>query len=243
MKRLSILLFATLVCACTSLLVGPYNFTYSPIKTKTFEIATWHKTANAKDAIHIYVEGDGRAFNAQGQPTDDPTPRDMMLRNLVGSDNHTNVAYIGRPCQFVKSPNCSVSDWTDGRFSVDAVDSVAEAIKTIAKGRPVVLIGYSGGAMITGLIIQRHPEINVKKWITIAGVLNHKDWTEYFDDKPLDKSLDMGALPQINQMHFAAEKDTVVPVSLSQKWTSGKNLVILPNAKHGFMPGIEIDFE
>lgn len=243
MKKLFLGLAFIGLCACTTLLVGPYNFTYSPIKTDTFEIATWYKTNNAKDPIHVYIEGDGRAFNSQGQPTDNPTPRDMFLRNLVGVDNHTNVAYIGRPCQFVTSEICTQDDWTSGRFSTDAVDSVANAIKTVAKGRPIILIGYSGGAMISGLIINRHPEMNIQKWITIAGVLNHADWTEHFGDNPLDKSLNMDALPRIKQIHYAAEDDKTVPVELIKKWVSPNNLIIIPDAKHNLMPGLKIDFE
>lgn len=244
MRKLFSGLAIAVLCACTTLLVGPFNFTYSPIKTQTFEIATWHKTNNAKDPIHIYIEGDGRAFNSQGQPTDNPTPRDMFLRNLVGQDEHTNIAYIGRPCQFVDDPTCKQSDWTDGRFSANAVDAVAVAIKTVAKGRPIILVGYSGGAMISGLIIQRHPEMNIQKWITIAGVLNHADWTEHFGDQPLSKSLDMCTLPRIKQLHYVAENDTTVPVALSRKWIADeRNLVVVPDAKHNLMPGIEINFK
>ena len=102
----------------------------------------------------------------------------------------------------------------------------------VAAARPVVLIGYSGGALASGLIIQKYPQINVAKWITIAGVLNHADWTEYFGDSPLKSSINMNTLPRIQQTHYVAENDQTVPNSLSFKWTGGANTVVVPGATH-----------
>jgi pimeloyl-ACP methyl ester carboxylesterase len=119
---------------------------------------------------------------------------------------------------------------------------MTQTIKTIAQNRPVILIGYSGGALLSGLIINQNPDINVKQWITIAGVLNHSDWTKYFGDKPLTQSQDMITLPQIPQIHYVAEKDTVVPYELSQKWTNNKKLITVPNATHSNFTNIKINF-
>ena len=228
---------------CTSTLVGPYSFTYIPIRTDTFDIATWQATTNTTSPIHIYIEGDGYAFNKYGQPTKDPTPRKFLMRNLAARDEAPNVAYIGRPCQYIKNNKCDVSDWTDGRFSSDAVDAVYNAIKIVAKGRPIILIGYSGGAMISGLIIKKHPDLNVKKWITVAGVLNHADWTKHFGDSPLNKSLNMNPLPRISQTHYIAEHDSVVPNSLSYKWANKADIVVVPDATHTNFSDLKIDFD
>jgi hypothetical protein len=86
--------------------------------------------------------------------------------------------------------------------------------------------------MVSGLVIQQHPEINVQKWVTIAGVLNHHDWTQYFDDAPLVKSENMTQLPQINQMHYVAEHDSVVPYEMSKKWIPDDKIIIVPNTNH-----------
>ena len=109
---------------------------------------------------------------------------------------------------------------------------MATAVTQVAAARPVVLIGYSGGALASGLIIQKYPRINVEKWITIAGVLNHADWTEYFGDSPLKSSINMNTLPRIQQTHYVAENDQTVPNSLSFKWTGGANTVVVPGATH-----------
>ena len=229
--------------ACTSALVGPYSFTYTPVQAGKFEIATWQLLTNASEPVHIYIEGDGYAFDKHGKPTRNPTPRQFLMRNLAGKDSGANVVYVGRPCQYVQNDNCDVTDWTSGRFSKDGVDSMYLAVKNVAKGRPVVLIGYSGGAMVSGLLIQRHPDLNVKKWITIAGVLNHKDWTKYFDDAPLDKSLNMTKLPDVSQVHYIARGDKVVPNKLSYKWIPKSKIVVVENAKHNRFPNIDLNFK
>lgn len=229
--------------ACTSMLVGPYSFTYSPIQTKEFEIATWQSLVNASEPVHIYIEGDGYAFNRKGVPTGNPTPRSSFVRNLAARDEASNVVYMARPCQYIKSPGCDVSDWTDGRFSPDVLESMHAAIKTIAKNRPIILIGYSGGAMVSGLLIQKYPDLNVQKWITVAGVLNHKDWTEYFGDTPLNQSLNLNGLPHISQVHYIADGDKVVPNELTRRWAKASDIVVIKNAKHDSFRGLEIDFE
>ena len=106
----------------------------------------------------------------------------------------------------------------------------------------MILIGYSGGALLSGLIIQQNHDIKIQKWITIAGVLNHHDWTSYFGDSNLTTSVDLEKIPNAPQIHYVAENDSVVPMELSQKWISPDKLKIIPNATHNNFPNLEIDF-
>ncbi len=223
---------------------GAYNDMdiIAPANPTLYSVATIQKTTDQNSPVHIYIEGDGHSFDFLGHATNNPTPRSRFMRRMADADNSPNVAYIARPCQFVMDEKCNVSDWTDGRFSRTMVDSVADAIKTIAGARPVILIGYSGGAMISGLVIQKHPEIDLKKWIPIAGVLNHTDWTQYFNDTPLTRSLNLNILPHIPQVHYIAEKDEVVPNSLSKQWVKENNIKTIKNAKHNTIPTIKLDF-
>lgn len=238
-----VILYSTFaLCACTSALVGPYSFTYIPVQAGNFEIATWQHITNASSPVHIYIEGDGYAFDRKGQPTRDPTPRQFFMRNIASQDNSANIVYMGRPCQYIRNNSCDVSDWTDGRFSGEIIDSMHTAIKNISKGRPIILIGYSGGAMVSGLLIQKYPDLNVQKWITIAGVLNHRDWTKYFQDTPLKKSLNMTSLPNISQIHYIAKNDSVVPNKLSYKWAKKSDIVVIENARHDKFPNLELNF-
>lgn len=226
-------------CATRDIMLDSFEF--KPMKTTQHTIATWQKITKKNQPIHIYIEGDGNSFFANGTVSPDPTPRDNFVRNLVANDTYSNVVYIARPCQFIRDKNCNFEDWTVARYSKQNIDSVAHAIKQIAKNQPIILIGYSGGAMMSGLVIQHNPDIKIKKWVTIAGVLNHHDWTEYFGDSNLDKSLDMKKLPDVPQIHYAGTKDSVIPIELSQKWVPENLLHIVPGATHSNFSNLNLD--
>ena len=239
MKRLILFLFV-FICACAPAWHAPSDFISIPINTGKYTIATFQRVTDNISPIHIYVEGDGNSFDAHGHPTSNPTPRGMLMRHLAICDPSPNVVYMARPCQYIMSSACTRSDWTIGRFSTDIVDSVATAIKDIATNRPVVLIGYSGGAMITGLVINKNPDIDVREWITIAGVLNHVEWTGHFGDIPLSSSLNLDELPRVAQRHYIARGDRVVPNKLSQKWLAGQTLYIIDGATHSDFPNLQL---
>ncbi len=222
--------------------VPPADFFYAPITSGEYQIVTYQRFSDTTSPVHIYLEGDGNSFDGHGMPTADPTPAGTFMRDLAAMDSGPNVVYIARPCQFIKSPTCTTCDWTDGRFSEKILDAMSNLITDIVKNRPVVLIGYSGGAMISGLIIQRNPELNVKKWVTIAGVLNHAEWTDYFDDMPLSHSLNLNTLPQIPQAHFVVRHDKVVPNELSVRWIAPNKPIFIENATHNKIPTKEIAF-
>lgn len=230
--KVKFVILAVLFTGCTAKWRAPDGFTQKNIKTSYFDIATHQRLTNPDTPIYIYIEGDGYAFDARGKPTHNPTPHGTTMRDIAASAPYENVVYMARPCQFTQDTKCTKSDWTNGRFSVLATDSVADAIKQIARTQPVILIGYSGGAMISGLVIQKHPEINIQKWITVAGVLNHQDWTQYFGDAPLLKSENLEHLPRVPQKHYIAEHDTVVPYELSKKWLQEQEIIIVPNTNH-----------
>ena len=213
--------------------VAPENFTYVPVDSGTYEIATWQKIDNPSNPkIHIYIEGDGNSFEAYGQPTTDPTPRGTLVRDLATQDKFENVVYVARPCQFIMDKNCSETDWTNGRFSKKIIDAQSQVINKIGKGKKITLIGYSGGAMVSGLIIKANKNLNIEKWITVAGVLDHAKWTRYFDDEPLDNSLNMEDLPNVPQIHFVGENDEIVPYELAKTWAKETDIKIVPDAKH-----------
>lgn len=243
MKKFLFILVCSVFCACAMQFNMPENFAYVPVQTNHFKIASWQKISNKNQPVHIYIEGDGRAFYANGAPSADPTPRDSFLRNLSVQDSADNVIYVARPCQFIRDTQCNFHDWTDGRFSQKIIVSVSDAIRQIAQGRPVILIGYSGGALLSGLIVQQNHDIKIQKWITIAGVLNHRDWTSYFGDSNLTTSVDLEKIPNVPQIHYVAENDSVVPMELSQKWISPDKLKIIPNATHNNFPNLEINFD
>ena len=236
------ILLCILLIGCVSRWRAPTDFMPYVISAGKYSIFTYQKTSDSESPVHIYIEGDGHAFDGAGRATADPTPRGTFMRDLAIRDTHINVVYMARPCQYVMSGGCNRSDWTDGRFSPEIIDSMSSAIKQVAQNRPIILIGYSGGALITGLVILQNSDLNIQKWITIAGVLNHSDWTEYFNDAPLELSLNMNELPHVNQVHYIASHDTTVPQSLSYKWLSGQRIEQVPNSSHSNFPDIELEF-
>ena len=237
MKRLAIFL---LLLGCAPTWYVPGDFIYAPIGTDGYTIATFQRISDNTSPLHIYVEGDGNSFDASGHPTNDPTPHGTFVRDLAMRDPSPNVVYMARPCQYVMSSTCSRKDWTTGRFSSEIIDSMSNAIQQVAGNQPVVLIGYSGGAMITGLVIGQNPGLDVKQWITVAGVLNHADWTSYFEDMPLHDSVNMNELPRVPQRHYIARGDSVVPNILSRKWVGAGDLVTVDGASHGNFPNLTL---
>lgn len=237
MRYLYLFLF---LLGCAPTLYVMSGFVFTPIDTGDYTIVTFQRLSDNISPLHIYIEGDGNAFDVHGQPTMDPTPHGTLVRDLAMRDTSPNVIYMARPCQYVISASCSSGDWTTGRFSSEIIDSMSNAIKQVAGNQPVVLIGYSGGAMISGLVINKYPEINVREWITIAGVLNHADWTSYFEDMPLHDSVNMNELPRVPQRHYIARGDSVVPNILSRKWVGAGDLVTVDGATHGNFPNLTL---
>ena len=238
------IVLAFLLCSCTVACRPVEDFAFVPVHAGKFDIATYQKNTDPHAPVHIYIEGDGHAFDAYGAPTGDPTPRGTMVRDLAMRYLGPNVVYMARPCQFIMSEKCNEKYWTDGRFAPAVINSVAAAVTQVAAGRPIVMIGYSGGAMVSGLIIKRNPSLPVKKWITIAGVLNHADWTAYFGDTPLRQSLNLKQLPDVRALHYVGADDDVVPMELSRKWIGDNDkIIIVPNADHDDFADLDIDFE
>ncbi len=235
------IVFAFLLAGCAGTVTPPDDLLFFRSPSGRYDIAYWARDTDPDAPVRIYIEGDGHAFDGHGMPTRDPTPRGRMVRDWANADAAPNVAYLARPCQYVMSSACTTHDWTDGRFSQDIITEMAAAVRHIARGRPVVLVGYSGGAMISGLIISQNPDLNIREWITVAGVLNHADWTAYFGDAPLSYSLNMNTLPRVSARHYVAENDKVVPRTLSRQWVGAGNLIVVPNATHNKFPDFMID--
>lgn len=231
-KLIAILL---LLSACATLEV-PNTYTKKIIKTNTFNLASMQKITSPDAPYKIYIEGDGNAFNAYGSPTKDPTPRGTLVRELAFKDNSPNVIYLARPCQFVKSNLCSTRHWTTARFAPEVITAEYEAIKQIAGNRPVILIGFSGGAQVAGLVASAKSGLNVKKIITIAGNLNHEAWTKYHKLPPLNESMSLNdyrtQFLTIPQTHYVGEKDEVILPFLVQDFTLKENVITVKRATH-----------
>ncbi len=221
-----------LLSGCASI-TAPADYVYKEIKTRDFTIATWQKITNPTSIYKVYIEGDGYAFNSYGKPSQDPTPRGTLVRELAFGDKSPNVIYLARPCQYVKSQICSKRHWTTARFASEVINAEYEAIKQIADNNPVILIGFSGGAQIAGLVATAKPGLNVKKIITIAGNLDHLSWTQYHNLPPLNESRDLESYRKqfagIPQIHYVGSDDKVMPPVLVREFIGNDDLVVEVN--------------
>ena len=237
MKKISLLfvLFLLNACATQNPLV---DFRFQTQVAPPYILASWYHISKTGEPIRIYIEGDGNSFNAMGQPTNNPTPQSTFLRDIAANDKNYNVAYLARPCQYMQAGACSVTDWTNGRFSSQIIKSMNNAVLSLMKKAQTdeaILIGYSGGAQVAGLISVQNKY--VKKVITIAGVLDVDAWTDFHGDDKLDKSLNLknykAVFVKIPQIHYVGEKDNVVPPNLTLDFVEDKStVVIVPKATH-----------
>jgi len=228
-------LILLLLTGCASFEM-PTTFERKQIESGGFIISAWEKVTNPKNVYHVYIEGDGNAFNAHGQATNDPTPKSFLMRRLAAEDSFENVIYLARPCQYTKGSQCTQKYWTTARFSPEVVEAEYHAIKDLANNAPVILIGYSGGAQIAGLMSVTK-DLNIQKVITIAGNLDHKAWTEYHHLPPLSQSLNLAdykeKFSKVPQIHYVGKKDKVIPPILTEDFVSNPDLIrIIPNATH-----------
>lgn len=232
MKSLLKFLSLFLLCRCSTITV-PQEFSYKAIDTSYFKIASWQKITAPNKPYKIYIEGDGYAFNSSGYPTQDPTPKGKLMRELAFGDNSPNVIYLARPCQYIKTNACLTKYWTTARFAPEVVNAEFEAIKKTIGNSPAILIGFSGGAQIAGLVASAKKGLNITKIITIAGNLNHSAWTELHNLSPLNESMNLEnyreqfiAIPQI---HYAGTNDKVIPPHLIKNFVGNNITVIMVN--------------
>ena len=237
-RIVSVFLLCTLLMGCAH--KNPLTeFQFQTLTVPPYVLASWYRIEAPGEPVRIYIEGDGHSFDAYNRPTNNPTPHSTFLRDIAANDPHANVVYLARPCQYLQTSTCSQNDWTCARFSPQIINSMEQSVLLFlkkARTNNAILIGYSGGAQVAGLIAVRHPQ-KTQKLITIAGVLDQEAWTSYHNDTPLIGSLNLRnykeELSTIPQIHFVGEKDKVVPNSLTKEFIQDDSkIVVVPKANH-----------
>lgn len=236
MKNL-ILFFGFLLAACSTVST-PETFTYREVPAGNFVLAAWTKVTAPDKVYKIYLEGDGHAFNQNGKITEDPTPQSYLMREIAFNDPSPNVIYLARPGQFIKPQNANSKYWSTARFAPEVIDATAQAIDVLAPQASLILIGYSGGAQLAGLIAVIHPELKITRLVTIAGNLDHPAWTAYHRLPPLKDSLRLNDFRQkylqISQINYIGSYDQVVPPRLTQRFLNpSTSAIVVPDATHG----------
>ena len=183
------------------------------VNSAAFAIQTnEQQTDQPEPLLHVYIEGDGKAFD-QGKVTTNPTPDNPLLLKLMAKDNQPAI-YLGRPCYFNPSDDlCSPNVWTRQRYSQQVVTSMAGALQQFSQPyRGIVLIGHSGGGTLAALMAAQVP--HTKMLVTLAGNLDTFAWAVEHNYQHLKASLnptDQPPLPEhIIQVHYAGADDAVI---------------------------------
>ncbi len=228
-------LLGVFLLGCAAATVVP-ALSLQEMKSESYTLATWYHIEEKGAPMRIYIEGDGRAFTKSRLPSADPTPQNTFWQAVARADPNPNVAYLARPCQYIRTQNCSVLDWTTGRFSEKIIKSMDQAVLELmnrAETDKVILLGYSGGGQIAAMLSVQHPEKTLYLY-TVAGILDHRRWTNYHHASPLtgSRSLELKKIYTIPQMHFVGSDDTVVPPALTQYVMPGYMITVVPGANH-----------
>lgn len=191
-----------------------------------FLLTLYVRITRADLPLHVYIEGDGRAWRNRYLPSDDPTPYRAMGLNLAVADRAPNVLYIARPCQFTPlSANhaCQTDYWTGKRFAPEVIAAVDQAIThyvTHTPGQPIILTGYSGGGAVAVLVAARRPDVALLR--TVAGNLDHEAVNRFHavslmpdSLNPRDAAQRVAAIPQL---HFSGEEDAIVPPFIAERF-------------------------
>jgi dienelactone hydrolase len=213
------------------------------IQTESFELTSFGRVLEPHQPVHIYIEGDGRAWDSKDTPALDPTPRRALALQLAARDPAPNVVYLARPCQFtVRDPRCEVAYWTGRRYArevVAAMDSAVSRYAARAPGQPLQLIGYSGGGALAVLIAAHRTDVASIR--TVAGNLDLDEFTRMHGVSPMRQSLnpmdEARNVARIAQLHFSGGQDTVVPPSVARRFATavGGSCVrtqVVPGMKH-----------
>ncbi|MCH9673284.1 MAG: serine hydrolase family protein [Gammaproteobacteria bacterium] len=251
---LALILVAAALGGCASApspLSAPASYTARTVYGEAFSLRYWHRglTNGAKQSpqlVHVYIEGDGRAWR-HGNPPTDPTPRKPVGYALAIGDPHTSVVYIARPCQYLQPGELAACDprlWTSARYSqivIAAVNTALDNIRSLdGTTRRFGLIGHSGGGTVGALVAARRQDV---AWLITAGAnLDHRAWTTHHRVPPLALSAnpvdDIERLKSLPQLHLAGEHDTVVPSTLTRRFMarfppdSEARMLLVPGATH-----------
>lgn len=243
-KTFPLLIFISLISNCTkdpNQIAANSNMHKQIYNTNKFIITSYYKhTKNVainNKPIIVYIEGDGKAWDSKHRLSKNPTPPNPLTLKLAALDQNPNVIYIARPCQFTRlhlDLNCSSKYWSKARYSREVVDSINEVIeqfKNTVYGyssnntQGIHLVGYSGGAVIAGIIASERKD--VKSLRTIAGNLDHDAVSKFHNTTKLNESLNLidfsKKISHVPQIHYIGRFDQIIPTYVVKNFVASVN--------------------
>ena len=210
------LLLALLLSGCAWMRPDPNGFIDKKIETEYLTFSVWEKEGieNGKP-LRIYLEGDGN-----------PNPKDKIALYYAEQDPTKNVIYLARPCQWSEDKICKTKPeiYKEQRFHPEIMREIEEVVlylKSKYKAPEVELIGYDGGATVA---LNLASQMNVKRVITIAGILDTNAYTRYNDlqdmpdaQNPADK---LSVLAEVEQIHYVGSQDEMTPRRAAERFVA-----------------------
>ncbi len=189
------------------------------IATNGMTLNAWERMHNRREPATIYIEGDGFVTKAikdgSEQYLSNPTPENPVALHLASRDLSNNLAYLSRPCQFIKSPEekgCNASYWLERRFTPEVLDAYQTALNDISSRYGVNgfhLVGFDGGANIAAILAATRGDVLSLR--TVAGNLNPTvNQHMVLSDDSLSAINYAPTLSRIPQHHFVGAADEVV---------------------------------
>lgn len=222
------------------------GFKQSDLPGKLFTLRSFSKILHPEKPVHLYIEGDGRAFLSRQRISKDPTPRSLLVQTLCLRDPEENIIYLARPCQFTgktANPGWDEAYWTTRRFAPEVLKEMNHAISVLKKRyqlHEIHLYGYSGGAAIAILVAAERTDVTTL--VTIAGNLNHNAVNILHGVTLMPESLNpidaASRVSQIRQIHFVGEKDKIIPRAIAEEFVqhlepaAHARILSVPNATH-----------
>lgn len=200
--------------------------------------------SDADAALTVYIEGDGAEWRGKFEPPADPTPDNPLALRLALRDPGAQVAYLGRPCQYLDADalaQCPSVLWQRARYGEHAVTIMSAALDVLlltANVQRLRLVGYSGGGAIAALLAAHRTDVSCL--VTVAAPLDTDTWAQAIEIAPLTDSLNPLALAprlaSLAQTHIAGADDRVVPARTLRRFAEA-----LPEARVEVMEGYDHD--
>ena len=194
-----------------------------------YSIFSFQRMQDLTQPLHVYIEGDGYAWEQRHRPSTDPTPLNPMTLRMAAKDQHPNILYMARPCQYTRalSVSCNPVKWTHHRFSVESVEAMNAALQRVVEANGVQhinLYGYSGGGAMAVLLAANRQDI--KEIRTVAANLDTDLWVKHHKVSPMQGSLNpldiRDKISHIPQLHTVGAVDEVVPAKVVHSY-AGKS--------------------
>jgi len=213
----------------------------STLASSPFRLFSLLRVRRPSPLLVIYVEGDG-----SGRPSPyrafEPTPRIPHALHMAQHDPSPAVAYLARPCQYLRDadlPACDSQHWVPQRFSADVLDSMAAAVDELKRrsgAERVSFVGYGGGGVIAVMLAGGRDD--VAEVITVASPLSLAGWVARnrlgWINPALDPIEQAPLAPSVAVTHFVGGRDDVVAPEFSASYVGrvGGKLIYLADFGH-----------